>query len=67
MAPHSSGLAWKIPWSEEPDGLQSMGSQRLDMTEHKSFTRFTFNDGCKTLTIHTFSFYLIFSCGIIDI
>ena len=26
MAPHSSTLAWKIPWTEEPDGLQSMGS-----------------------------------------
>ena len=27
MAPHSSTLAWKIPWTEEPCGLQSMGSQ----------------------------------------
>ena len=27
MAPHSSTLAWKIPWTEEPDGLQSMGSR----------------------------------------
>ena len=26
MAPHSSTLAWKIPWMEEPDGLQSMGT-----------------------------------------
>ena len=25
MAPHSSTLAWKIPWTEEPSGLQSMG------------------------------------------
>ena len=29
MATHSSVLAWKIPWSEEPGGLQSMGSQRV--------------------------------------
>ena len=29
MAPHSSILAWKIPWSEEPGRLQSMGSQRV--------------------------------------
>ena len=29
MAPHSSTLAWKIPWTEEPDMLQSMGSQRV--------------------------------------
>ena len=28
MATHSSILAWKIPWTEEPGGLQSMGSQR---------------------------------------
>ena len=28
MAPHSSTLAWKIPWTEEPGRLQSMGSQR---------------------------------------
>ena len=27
MAPHSSTLAWKIPWTEEPGGLPSMGSQ----------------------------------------
>ena len=27
MATHSSILAWKIPWTEEPGGLQSMGSQ----------------------------------------
>ena len=32
MAPHSSTLAWKIPWTEEPDGLQSMGSQEWDTT-----------------------------------
>ena len=29
MATHSSTLAWKIPWSEEPGRLQSMGSQRV--------------------------------------
>ena len=29
MAPHSSILAWEIPWTEEPSGLQSMGSQRV--------------------------------------
>ena len=33
MATHSSILAWKILWTEEPEGLQSMGSQELDMTE----------------------------------
>ena len=29
MATHSSTFAWKIPWTEEPDRLQSMGSQRV--------------------------------------
>ena len=29
MAPHSSTLAWKIPWTEEPGKLQSMGSRRV--------------------------------------
>ena len=29
MATHSSVLAWKIPWTEEPGGLQSMGSQSV--------------------------------------
>ena len=29
MATHSSTLAWKIPWREEPGGLQSMGSKRV--------------------------------------
>ena len=29
MATHSSILAWKVPWTEEPGGLQCMGSQRV--------------------------------------
>ena len=33
MATHSSILAWRIPWTEEPGGLQSMGSQRVGQTE----------------------------------
>ena len=34
MATHSSILAWRIPWTEEPGGLQSMGgSQRVGLTE----------------------------------
>ena len=34
MATHSSILAWEIPWTEEPGGLQSMGHKELDMIEH---------------------------------
>ena len=38
MAPHSSTLAWKIPWMEEPGGLQSIGSLRVGhMTESLHF------------------------------
>ena len=33
MATHSSLLAWKIPWTEEPGGLQSVGWQRVGRTE----------------------------------
>ena len=33
MATHSSILAWRIPWTEEPGGLQSMGLQRVDTAE----------------------------------
>ena len=40
MAPHSSSLAWKIPWTEESGRLQSMGSLRV--TEVSDFT-FTFH------------------------
>ena len=44
MAPHSSTFAQKIPWLEEPGGLQSMGSLELDTTErlHFHFSLFTF-------------------------
>ena len=37
MAPHSSILAWKIPWTEEPAGLQSMESLRIGTTEQHHF------------------------------
>ena len=33
MATHSSILAWRIPWTEEPHGLQPMGSQEMDTTD----------------------------------
>ena len=33
MAIHSSILAWRIPWTEEPDGLQTTGLQKLDTTK----------------------------------
>ena len=42
MAPHSSTLAWKIPWTEEPGGLQSMGSLRVGHGWATSLSIFTF-------------------------
>ena len=42
MAPHSSTLAWKIPWAEEPGGLQSMGSLRVRHDRVTSLSLFTF-------------------------
>ena len=42
MAPHSSTLAWKIPWAEEPGRLQSMGSLRVRHDRASSLSLFTF-------------------------
>ena len=42
MAPHSSTLAWKIPWTEEPGRLQSMGSLRVGHDGATSLSLFTF-------------------------
>ena len=42
MVTHSGILAWKIPWTEEPGGLQSIGSQSRDTTEtNASLSTFT--------------------------
>ena len=42
MAPHSNTLAWKIPWTEEPGRLQSMGSLRVRHDKVTSLSPFTF-------------------------
>ena len=42
MAPHSSTLAWEIPWMEEPGRLQSMGSQRVGHDWATSLSLFSF-------------------------
>ena len=55
MTTHSSILPWKIPWTEEPGGLQSMGLQESDMTEqinhhhHAIFLGFPGNSAGKNL------------------
>jgi len=43
MAPHSSTLAWKLPWTEEPGGLQSTGSRRVGNGTRLSDFTFTFH------------------------
>ena len=40
MATHPSILAWRIPWTEEPGGLQSMGSQRVGYHSATHFVRY---------------------------
>ena len=40
MATHSSILAWRIPWTEKPDRLQSMGSQRVGQDLEKEHTHY---------------------------
>ena len=52
MAPHSSTLAWKIPWTEEPGGLQSMRSQ--SRTRLSDFT-FTFHSRSLEKEMATYS------------
>ena len=51
-APHSSTLSWKTPWTEEPGGLQSMGSRRVSHNWATSLSLFTF----------TFHFHFSLSC-----
>ena len=52
MAPHSSTLAWKIPWVEEPDRLQSMGLRRVGWLSDFTFT-FHFHALEKEMATHS--------------
>ena len=53
MAPHSSNLAWKIPWMEEPGRLQSMGSLRVGHDSGTSLSLFTFMHWRKEMATHS--------------
>jgi len=53
IAPHSSTLAWKIPWREEPGRLQSMGSLGVGHDWATSLSLFTFNALEKEMAIHS--------------
>ena len=59
MATHSSTLAWKIPWTEEPGRLQSVGSQKV---RHNGVTSLDFTSNClilKTTIYHRCSIRVI--------
>ena len=53
MAPHSSTLAWKIPWTEEPGGPQSMGSLRVGQDSATSLSLFSFPALEKEMATHS--------------
>ena len=55
MAPHSSTLAWKIPWAEKPGGLQSVALLELDTTERFTFA-FHFHALEKEMATHSSTF-----------
>ena len=52
MATHSSTLAWKVSWTEEPGGLRSMGSRESDTTERLHF-HFQFHALEKEMATHS--------------
>ena len=58
MTTQSGIVAWRIPWTEEPGGLQSMGSQELDTTERLTLWR---NSAVILWVIFSYYAYLIFS------
>ena len=61
MAAHSSVLAWRVPWTEEPGGLQSVGSQRVGDDGATKPTYVSIFNICHTLPFgHTFCVLNIF-------
>ena len=55
MATHSSSLVWRIPWTEEPGGLQSRGLQRAGMTERLNTHTHTYTHTHTHTHIHSYS------------
>jgi len=59
MATHSSILAWRIPWTEEPGGLQSTGSQSQTRLSNLTFSDLSYSVPVTLLTLYqNFLFYL---------
>ena len=65
MASHSRSVAWRMPWTEEPGGLQSVGSQRVRHAEHnvQSIITLSFLETCTYL----FIIYVCFFCSQVDV
>ena len=57
IAAHSNILAWRIPWTEEPGGLLSMGSQELDTTEQLTQEKFHLSLSHKSNCLPYFHFF----------
>ena len=70
MATHSSILAWKIPWTEEPDRLESMGSQRVGYdlaTEYAhNIPLYVYVYVCVYICIYTHIYYISFIHSSLD-
>ena len=64
MATHSSILVWRISWTEEPGGLQSMGSQRVgqDWVTNTQFSLFFYHQSHQGIP-NTFPYYFKFMCS----
>ena len=62
MTTHSNVLSWRIPWTEEPGGLQSIGSQRVrqdwsDLASMHTYRHICFSFKCKIEVLSIFSYY----------
>ena len=55
METHSRILAWRIPWTEEPGGLQSIRSQRIELDSVIDHTCTSIGDTCRNFCINAFS------------
>ena len=66
MASHSSILAWRIPWTEEPGGLQSMGHKELDGTEHSFTDGFLHYPGVELAGPKVLCFFFSFTINVLS-
>ena len=58
MATHSSFLAWTVPWTEEPGGLQSMGLQRIGHNLATKQRQIDFSESSNSYSVHPATFHM---------